>query len=317
MDELSQKSLLALEQQAEVERQRRRRKIPGLSQKTFQGFDADQGQLILGSPSGGLANASDQGSLSNAAISVGKAVFSYGWQTADWKPTVSTIGREDISIDENQDGPDGLDGDGGGGGRGTGAGNRPGNNGSIPQRCNCMVVWVRGTPKRPPADPDKAATDPIPGLLEYEFFNVTTDEWLTTTQTVASPFTLATYGQNNPNCNPASRGGCIVAEWDGGAAQITGTAFAEFADNLAVRDLEFTPDTGFVELTDGPPSGTDPGDWWGIKVCDTPPTTSQEISGDRVLLSIFNGSGNRVSLLGYDKDTELDVYIRCEEAGPP
>ena len=92
MDELSQKSLLALEQQAEVERQRRRRKIPGLSQKTFQGFDADQGQLILGSPSGGLANASDQGSLSNAAISVGKAVFSYGWQTADWKPTVSTIG---------------------------------------------------------------------------------------------------------------------------------------------------------------------------------------------------------------------------------
>ena len=142
MDELSQKSLLALEQQTEVERQRRLRKIPGLSPKTFQGFDANQGQLILGSPSGGLANASDQGSLSNAAISVGKAVFSYGWQTADWKPPVSTIGREDFSIDDNQDGPDGLDGDGRGGGRGTGAGNRHGYHGSNPQRIHCMRVLV-------------------------------------------------------------------------------------------------------------------------------------------------------------------------------
>lgn len=301
-NELAQRSLFALENAREIARQRREQKQEGLTPKTFQGVDADQGQMILADAIGGNANTNQQGSLSNAAIAAGKTVSSYGWETADWKPTISDPNGEDISLDDNKDGFDGQ-------------GQQPTD--PLPPRCQCVNVWARGTPNRPPSDDDKLDVDPIPGVIDYEFFNVTSEEWLETSRNVFSPFSLVRYGEDSPSCEGNSQGGCIVAEWDGGAQQVTGTAFPDLARNLSIRDLEFTPDIGYVEPTDGPPSGTDPGDWHAVKVCNPPARTETQISGDRKLLKVFDADDRLVATLGYEKDDRLDVYTRCEEEGPP
>ncbi len=96
-EELSQRSLLALEQVDEIERQRRETfRRNGLAPRTFQGVNADTGAVIMGSPGGGQAQAIEQGNLSNAAIQTGRAIRSYNSQTVDWQLTESQL-PEDIT----------------------------------------------------------------------------------------------------------------------------------------------------------------------------------------------------------------------------
>ena len=145
-DNLQDLSLLSLEKSAEIQKQRQRVRVPRLKQRTFQGVDAEQGQLILGDSAGGRANTTAQGSLSNGAITMGKLVSPYGSDaaTADWVPTNSAVGGENIKSEdipktyeeqEQEENPDDVP-------EGTPPLSQPSEQ---PQYCQCKRVWIRPT----------------------------------------------------------------------------------------------------------------------------------------------------------------------------
>ena len=145
---------------------------------------------------------------------------------------------------------------------------------------------------------------------------MTTDVWLPNSQAIFSPYTTTKYVGLNPACDVGSPGGCIIASWEGGNTQLTGTAGGE-GEELAVRNLDFQPDAGHVEPSDGPPLGTDPGEWTGTLICILPPRVEQQQTGDRILVDIYNGADVLVRTLAYTDGERLDIVIRCEEEGPP
>ena len=345
MDKLREKSLLALEKQ----RTQSRRSL-GLSPKTFQGVDADQGQLTLRGSQGGTANTSSQQVLSNAAIQKGKAVSSYNWETADWKPTLSAIGGEDISRDDNRDSfesqersnnPDDVpddtpamndanDGDGDGNGY-----------------CSCQTLWIRGTPDR--SEPEN---EPLPfqgGQCDDTLYRVSARGSAVVPPSGPYQVSFPTLGpiggvQENHSQDPET------GRWSGQAwiearnapngrlqfpplvgtnpvEQIAGysafeerqTIFVDILDPVVAggagnNDCLPPAETALPET--GPPGNTDPGEWRGYTSCNLPLGYETNDLGSKLQVVISDATG-RIAVLGYAKDEKLDVSIRCKEDGPP
>ncbi|MEM9805575.1 MAG: hypothetical protein AAF959_09875 [Cyanobacteria bacterium P01_D01_bin.56] len=137
---------------------------------------------------------------------------------------------------------------------------------------------------------------PGSGILEYEAYNAPGDEWYqqTFTAQVQVPFSI----ENGP-CLSASVA-CLVAVWDGGSVQLTGTAFTSAASRIKVRNLSFTAQG------DNLPSQIDPPSDNSIFDSYTPPLASKE----EVLTPEPVGQ-LEVGSLGLPKDT---LSPKAEEA---
>lgn len=76
------------------------------------------------------------------------------------------------------------------------------------------------------------------GTLDYEFFNVTTQEFDPISRQVCTPFTVT--GVQMEGCDGGSVC-CIKAVWDTGEVSLTASSFPAFCSQIAVRNLVFTP----------------------------------------------------------------------------
>ncbi|MEL7504969.1 MAG: hypothetical protein AAFN18_21140 [Cyanobacteria bacterium J06554_6] len=313
-------------------RQQRRAALrAGLSPKTFQGYNADTGALSLGH-AGGTAPLNTQGSLSNAAIPVGTEVSSYNWDAADWKPTLAVEGGDPAGQpdDDNVANFDDEQGEG----EGEPADDLPEGTPPLefPEKpyCSCQNLWARGTPNRDPSDPPTDEECPFlggqdPGV-EYRVFidisrrnTITQEEDIQQASQLANGEIVRVYLDAADNVRLVSENGAVDEIVTSEPAFI---AFLDVQITSTVRE-DGLPDTGGnlpgcaePQPETGPPGETDPGAWTKVPSCN-PPITYEVVQLATKQQVVVSDATGQIAALGYNKDDDLDVTIRCSEEGPP
>lgn len=324
-DDLIARSRLALDEVAEQQRQAKGRRVSGLSPKTYQGYDATQGQVILRDATGGQANAITQGSLSNAAIQAGDRVSPYGWEVADWRPALADFGEvEPTAVEDNigdKDEQDAADPD------------QPSDvpDGTPPLTppaeqqpyCSCQVLWARGTPQRTDdgISPEAAAAvgeylaaNSPRGWVQYHTWSEAPnsisfidppDNDPTTSYTNGAPC-LEPFGTTR--LKNGAPDGCMNNPSNG---ILLNTEFVFSGSQDGSEPPQLSPPA------DNPPLDTDPGEWTEVKSCSPPIKYRQSGGGNVVIWDATSSEAQPLRVLGYDPDDRIEVFVRCSEEGPP
>jgi hypothetical protein len=316
---------------------RRQQQQNGLSPKTFEGYDAEQGSPIVRSADGGQALTIRQRSLSNAAIQTGTTIASYGWDAADWKPATdietdatlpdNTGSYEEQLQDENPDDvPEGT------------PGLEP-----VEPYCLCQTFWIRGTGEYPADDPDPTEfTCPDLGgqcAFNYELtYSGTYTERFTfptvqtvseTTTTILGPLT-PDYGEQHRRVFSASSTPSFnMLDLRGFN---TGDPLIDARNEIITFEVSWSPTNPSDEDTCGDLPGciipvnipqendpaTDPGDWQSVTSC-SPPISFEffESTENGTAIIVWDTATSREAPLAKFRFDTFSYSIKCAEDGPP